>query len=101
MPLATTLIENLQAMVCFSLLLDSNLLKHLLRGSYLQVAGMLGPNQNIDHFLAVEQLFLNEESICKYDLILPKKVVLVAMSEPIDIKLLPALKPQKTYSLIY
>ena len=57
----------MQAIVCLVLLMDSSLLKYLLRGSYLQVAGMLGARQNIDRFLAVEQVFLTEESICKYD----------------------------------
>lgn len=76
-PFASTLIENFQAVVCLSLLSDVDLIKCLLRGSYLQVAGLLGARQNIDRFLAVEQLFLNEESICKYDSIVPKKMVLL------------------------
>lgn len=100
-PFASTVIENLQAMVCLSLLCDVGLIKCLLRGSYLQVAGLLGIRQNIDRFLAVEQLFVNEESICKYDSIVPKKIVLLDLPEPIDINLLPALKPEKAYALLY
>lgn len=100
-PFATTLIENLQAVVCLSLLIDVSLLRTLLRGSYLQVAGLLGIRQNIDRFLAVEQLFINEESLCKYDCMIPKKVVLLDLPEPIDINLLPAMKPERTYSLLY
>lgn len=75
--MAKTIIENTQAIVCLFLLLDASLLKYLLRGSYLQVVGMLSARQNIDRLLSVEQLFLNEESICKYDTIQINKVMLV------------------------
>lgn len=83
------------------LLIDPLLLKSLLTSSYFQVAGMLGIRQNVDRFLAVEQIFLNEESICKYDSLVPRKMVLLDISEAVDIHLLPSLKPEKSYSLIY
>ena len=84
-PVAKTIIENTQAVACLVLLLDASLLKCLLRGSYIQVVGMLNPRQNIDRLLSVEQLFLTEESICKYDKLKVCKVMLVDNSEPISI----------------
>jgi Cu/Ag efflux pump CusA len=92
-PLATTILESLHPIMALTLLTDPLLLRSLLTASYLQVAGMLGTRQNVDRFLAVEQLFLNEESICKYDSLVPRKVVLIDLPEPVDIRLLPALKP--------
>jgi hypothetical protein len=52
-PLATTLVESLQTITCLFLLMDSAILRSLLRGSYLQVVGVLGARQDIDRFLAV------------------------------------------------
>ena len=59
-PVAKIIIENTQAIVCLFLLLDASLLRCLLRGSYIQVVGMLSSRQNIDRLLSVEQLFLTE-----------------------------------------
>lgn len=101
LPLAQTILQTCQTLLCIFLFVDSSLIKDVLRGAYLKVANLLGNRKEIDNLLAVEQIFLTEESVCKYDKIVLKKVALADVRQPIDINLLPALKPEQIYSLLY
>ena len=62
---------------------------------------LVGVGEELDRFLSVEQIFVTEENICKYDTINLKKAILADLREPIDVALLPGLQPILTYNLIY
>jgi hypothetical protein len=51
--IASNLIENIQTILCIQLLLDGDLLKDLLRGSYNKVVTMLPSYKEVDNYLSV------------------------------------------------
>jgi hypothetical protein len=46
-------------------------------------------------------LLIREENVCKYDEIVPRKILLKDMLEPVDIKLLPAMQERINYLILY
>lgn len=48
----------------------------------------------------MQQIFITEQNITKYDKINLRKAILADLHEPIDITLLPGLQPTLTYNLI-
>ena len=99
--LLSAMVECAHVLLVFSLLLDTALLLDLLQGEYLNAVSLVGVGEELDRFLSVEQLFITEENVCKYDRFTLRKVVLVDINDPVDAKLLPALHPPATYSVLH
>jgi len=99
--LLNIIIESAYILLLMNLLLNTSMMFDLLQGEYLNALNLVGVGEELDRFLSVEQIFVTEENICKYDKINLKKAILADLREPIDVALLPGLQPILTYNLIY
>lgn len=84
-----------------SFLLDASVLADLLKGEYLGVMALVGRGNELDRLLAVEQVLITDENICKYDQIIPKKVMLSDIHDPVELRLLPAMQDAVNYHILY
>lgn len=95
------ILDGLHTIVVGSFLLDAHMLADLLKGEYLGTISFVGLGSELDRLLAVEQILITDENICKYDQIVPKKIMLSDMHEPQDVNMLPAMPETVNYYIFY